>query len=192
MKFMKSLLAMVLALTMLFVMAVPAFAATKDEAYAAAVKAGAPEKHLAELKNYLNVVSFTSAEYDTMIKWADRVYNIVSSYSKTMYGLEPSQLSEAQEKAVLKRMPASQRSFVLNSLVSLGNELGVKVKVELIGQTSGYKITATDKNGKIVTSSTNKPVVDTSFDYTALVVVMSIVLVAAASGVVIASRKVRN
>ncbi len=192
MKFVKSLVAMVLVLTVVLSMAVPAFAATKEEAYQAAVNAGTPDHHLAELKNYLNAVPFTSDEYDLMVKAAKRVQNIVNSYSLTFYDVEPKDLTEKQKENVFKDMPYSVRSQLLGTLVSLGNQVGVKVEIDLISYSKGYKITATDKNGKVVTSSSNKPVVDTSVDYTALTVIMSAVLVCAVCGVIVVSKKVRN
>ena len=192
MKIIKSLLAMALVLAVVMSMAVPAFAATKEEAYEAAVNSGAPNHHLAELKNYLNAVSFTSEEYDLMVKAATRVHNIVNSYSLTLHNVEPKNLTEAQKENVFKSMPYNVRTQLLGTLVSLGNQVGVKVEVDVINYDKGYKITATDKNGKVVTSSSSKPVVDTSVDYTALVVVMSGVLALAVCGVVLVGRKVKN
>ncbi len=191
MKIAKTLVALALVLTTVLAMAVPAFAATKDEAYNAAAKTGAPSHHLAELKNYLNTVSFTAEEYDQMVKAANRVENIVTPFAQSKFGVNPSALTESQKEAVFKALPGQTRRTVLGILTSLGSNVGVKVELDLIDYSTGYSITATDKNGKVVTSSSNKPVVDTSVDYTTVTVVTAVVLTALIGGVVLVSRKVR-
>lgn len=187
----KSLTAVVLLLAVLLTAAVPAFAATKDEAYAAAVATGAPAQNLAELKNYLNAVSFTAAEYDMMVDAATRAKNIVNSYSVTMYSVVPAKLTEEQKIEVFKAMPSSTRATLIDLLVSLGDDVGVKVEVDYEGAKKGYSISATDKNGKVVVSSTSKPVVDTSVDYTMAIAFVSAILALCVVATVVLSKKAR-
>ena len=187
----KSMVAIVLVLVVILTSFVPAFAATKDEAYQAAVAAGAPAQNLAELKNYLNAVSFTAAEYDLMVDYAERAKNIVNSYSLNMYNVVPGKLTEEQKVEVFKAMSPSTRANLIDFLVTLGNEVGVKVDVDFINLKKGYTVSATDKNGKVVISSTSKPVVDTSVDYTMTVVLAAAVLALCAVVTVVMSKKAR-
>ena len=187
----KSMAAIVLVLAVVLTSFVPAFAATKEEAYEAAVATGAPAQNLAELKNYLNAVSFTAAEYDLMIDYAERATNIVNSYSLNMYKVAPGKLTEEQKVEVFKAMNSATRTNLIDMLVALGNEVGVKVDVDLISLKKGYTVSATDKNGKVVISSTSKPVVDTSVDYTMTVVLAVAVLALATVVTVVMSKKAR-
>ncbi len=187
----KSMAAIVLVLAVVLTSFVPAFAATKEEAYAAGVATGAPAQNLAELKNYLNAVSFTAEEYDEMVDYAERAANIVNSYSRSMYKVTPDKLTEEQKVEVFKAMSPSTRATLINLLVTLGNNVGVKVDVDLISLKKGYTVSATDKNGKVVISSTSKPVVDTSVDYTMTVVLAAAVLALATVVTVVMSKKAR-
>lgn len=185
----KSMAAIVLVLAVVLTSFVPAFAATKEEAYEAAVATGAPAQNLAELKNYLNAVPFTAAEYDEMVDYAERVKNIVNSYSVNMYNVVPGKLTETQKVEVFKSMSASTRANLIDLLVTLGDNVGVKVDVDFLSIKKGYTVSATDKNGKVVISSTSKPVVDTSVDYTMTVVLAVAVLALATVVTVVMSKK---
>jgi hypothetical protein len=187
----KSMLAIVLVLAMLLSLSVSVFAATKDEAYEAAVQTGAPAQNLVELKNYLNAVSFTAAEYDMMVDAAQRARNIVNSYSVTMFGVVPSKMTEEQKIDAFKAMDGNTRAMLINLLVSLGDDVGVKVEVDYEGAKKGYSIAATDKNGKVVVSSTSKPVVDTSVDYTMAVTFVGVVLALCVMAAVVLGKKAR-
>lgn len=187
----KSMVAVALVLAMLLSLSVSVFAATKDEAYEAAVQTGAPAQNLAELKNYLNAVSFTAAEYDMMIDAAQRAKNIVNSYSVSMFGVVPSKMTEAQKVEAFKAMDGSTRAMLIDILVSLGEDVGVKVDVDYLGAKKGYSIAATDKNGKVVVSSTSKPVVDTSVDYTMAVTFVGVILTLCVMAAVVLGKKAR-
>ena len=187
----KSMVAIVMVLAIMLSLAVPAFAATKNEAYEAAVATGAPAQNLAELKNYLNAVSFTAEEYDEMIDYAQRATNIVNSYSRSMYKVVPGKLTEEQKVEVFKAMSPSTRATLIDLLVTLGKDVGVKVDVDLISLKKGYTVSATDKNGKVVISSTSKPVVDTSVDYAMTVVLAAAVLALCTVVTVVMSKKAR-
>ena len=151
----KSMVAIVMVLAIMLSVAVPAFAATKNEAYEAAVATGAPAQNLAELKNYLNAVSFTAEEYDMMVDAAQRARNIVNSYSLPMFKVSPEKMTEEQKVEAFKEMDAKTRTILINLLVYLGDDLGVKVDVNYNGAKKGYSISATDKSGKVVVSSTS-------------------------------------
>ena len=193
----KSLLALVLVFVLVVSMSVTAFATSKQDVVAAANDAGVHSLYVAQLQNVLFSKSPSSDVCDQLISHIENVSYILESYDASLTASYLKTLDAAEQKELVGTLPLSVLKKMETELKSAARKLNVSVTID-------YKSAAALRDGEFniivkdastggsIIVTPNKPVVDTSVDYTVFAVVMGAVLVCALAGAVLVSRKVRN
>ena len=193
----KSLLALVLVFVLVVSMSVTAFATSKQEVVAAATDAGVHNLYVAQLQNVLFSKSPSSDVCDQLISHIENVSYILESYDASLTASYLKTLDAAEQKELVGTLPVSVLKKMETELKSAARKLNVSVTIDYKSaadlRDGEFNINVKDAStGGSIIVTPNKPVVDTSVDYTVFAVVMGAVLVCALAGAVLVSRKVRN
>ena len=197
MKTLKSLFALVLVFVLVVSMSVTAFAASKQDVIAAAREAGVAEKYISELGNVLASRTPSSSVCDKLIAHIENVSDMLVAHNASYTPAYFKGLTVAEQNKLVGSLPASLLKEMNAELQAAAKKLGVTVVVDYdsvakLRQGEFDIIVKSSSTGGTIIVSPNKPVVDTSVDYTTFAVVMGAVLVCALAGAVLVSRKVRN
>ena len=193
----KSLLALVLVFVLVVSMSVTAFATSKQDVVAAANDAGVHNLYVAQLQNVLFSKSPSSDVCDQLISHIENVSYILESYDASLTASYLKTLDAAEQKELVGSLPLSVLKKMETELKSAARKLNVSVTIDYKSaadlRDGEFNINVKDAStGGSIIVTPNKPVVDTSVDYTVFAVVMGAVLVCALAGAVLVSRKVRN
>ena len=193
----KSLLALVLVFVLVVSMSVTAFATSKQDVVAAANDAGVHNLYVAQLQNVLFSKSPSSDVCDQLIAHIENVSYILESYDASLTASYLKTLDAAEQKELVGTLPVSVLKKMETELKSAARKLNVSVTIDYKSaadlRDGEFNINVKDAStGGSIIVTPNKPVVDTSVDYTVFAVVMGAVLVCALAGAVLVSRKVRN
>lgn len=193
----KSLLALVLVFVLVVSMSVTAFATSKQDVVAAANDAGVHNLYVAQLQNVLFSKSPSSDVCDQLISHIENVSYILESYDASLTASYLKTLDAAEQKELVGTLPVSVLKKMETELKSAARKLNVSVTIDYKSaadlRDGEFNINVKDAStGGSIIVTPNKPVVDTSVDYTVFAVVMGAVLVCALAGAVLVSRKVRN
>ena len=193
----KSLLALVLVFVLVVSMSVTAFATSKQDVVAAANDAGVHNLYVAQLQNVLFSKSPSSDVCDQLISHIENVSYILESYDASLTASYLKTLDAAEQKELVGSLPVSVLKKMETELKSAARKLNVSVTIDYKSaadlRDGEFNINVKDAStGGSIIVTPNKPVVDTSVDYTVFAVVMGAVLVCALAGAVLVSRKVRN
>lgn len=197
MKTLKSLFALVLVFVLAVSMSVTAFATNKQEVVEAARDAGVHDLYVSQLQNVLISKTPSSAVCDQLIAHIENVSYILESHNASYTPAYIKTLTASEQKELVGSLPVSVLRKMETELMAAAKKLDVVVSINFKSaadlRDGDFTITVKDSStGGSIIVTPNKPVVDTSVDYTTFAVVMGAVLVCALAGAVLVSRKVRN
>ena len=197
MKIKKILSAAALSVVMAATMAVSASAATANDAVDAAKKAGVQSHNVQQLSNFLEAYSdhFTAAQYDTMVATLQETGDkYVAPIADKLFQKAPADLTE-DERVAVGRDPEFDEKGVIDSLVALGDKVGVKVTVTKSTDNIGYDVSAVIPGGddsKPIVNPADNPVAptgDAADINAAAAVIAGIAILFAGAGIVVVARK---
>lgn len=191
-RFTKALISATVTAVMMTSMCITASAATKSDVIAAAKATGVPDIYVQQLTNYLNVVSFTPEQYDKMVALANSYKGISDEKAQELYQKYAGELSSSEKEDIYKGFSAEQKAEILNKVAEVGGDVDVNITVDKVSD-KRYSITATDKDGKVVTVINAGQFVDQTGekDYTPYAVagVGATLLLASAAALSVLNRK---
>lgn len=149
----KKISAFVAAAAIAATMSVSAFAATNEDAVAAAKAAGVQANNVQELDNFLQVHKdcFTSEQYDDMISTLNGIRDkYVAPYckggDKVVVDKTPAELTEDEKIEIGKNWSDADRQDIINTLVNLGKKYDVAVTVTVNDDKVHYTVAAEHKH----------------------------------------------